>query len=158
MCALDSTESCLYEAAERHEPINPHLLSVSPPLTCTTLLRPRNFDDLRLETDLSRLLSSPFLDPTVDFHRVLPWIPWGGSIVLLTSLLHLLLTPSRVFLSQGGCSGQFYSPRASKIPVSVDARSATVYKDRGFVCYRRVEPSRWWGDKMRRWRDIGRFL
>lgn len=100
MCALDSTESCLYEAAERHEPINPHLLSVSPPLTCTTLLRPRNFDDLRLETDLSRLLSSPFLDPTVDFHRVLPWIPWGGSIVLLTSLLHLLPPPVCFYLRE----------------------------------------------------------
>ena len=134
MCALDSTESCLYEAAERHGPINPHLLSVSPPLTCTTLLRPRNFDDLRLETDLSRLLSTQ------------QWISSfflgfrEGDPQLTSSLLSLFLYVY-VFLSQGGCSGQFYSPRASKIPVSVDARSATVYKDRGFVCYRRMRPT-----------------
>lgn len=99
--------------------------------------------------------------PTVDF-QFLPWIPWGRSTANI--LVALSLSPSLplyvyVFLSQGGCSGQFYSPRASKIPVSVDARSATVYKDRGFVCYRRMRPTAstisYLDDGEIRWKDGG---
>lgn len=118
---------------------------------------PPTSPEFRWSSPGNRFISPPF-------HPTQQWISSfflgfrEGDPQLTSSLLSLFLYVY-VFLSQGGCSGQFYSPRASKIPVSVDARSATVYKDRGFVCYRRMRPTAstisYLDDGEIRWKDGG---
>lgn len=131
-------EAAFTPAPKRHEPINPHLLSVSPTLRALLYPRASTSPEFRWSSPGNRFISPAFLSlrPTVAFQFVPSLFHrFHGDVARPT-----FWSPVCFYLSRGCIPyrGNFIplAPRVRSLTVA--ARSITVYKDRGKVRYRRM--------------------